>query len=128
MVSIGRYTNKSCFRGRRKHLRNNQTVAEKRLWKRIRAEQLGVKFRRQYSIGGCIVDFYCHRYKFIIEVDGNVHGEIFQKVHDAKRQQYLVSQGYFVARFTNEQVLFDIDSVVQFIVNQLNVFRAEDPT
>jgi hypothetical protein len=58
---------------RAKELRREMTPAEKLLWKEVRANKLGVRFRRQQVIQGFIVDFYCHKAGLVIEVDGDIH-------------------------------------------------------
>lgn len=113
------FQNRACFSERRKNLRNNATTAERMLWKQIRNEQLGVKFRRQYNIGNFIVDFFCHEFRLIIEVDGWIHGEEGYEQRDKKRQMYLEGMGNIVLRYRNEQIKFEIDAVIQDIVNQL---------
>ena len=60
---------------RRKDLRNNSTSEEILLWLRLKNSQLGFKFRRQHSIGGYIVDFYCPSKKLVIEIDGKEHSK-----------------------------------------------------
>ena len=65
---------------RAKELRENMTDAEKILWTRLKSNQLGVRFKSQHPINIFIVDFYCHKYKLVIEVDGDYHKE--QKDYD----------------------------------------------
>jgi very-short-patch-repair endonuclease len=115
----GRYQNRASLVSRRKELRNDPTTAERVLWKRIRNEQLGVKFRRQYNIDYYIVDFYCHPLKLIIELDGWVHGEEEQKRKDEIREQYLKEKGYIILRYKNEQIKYDLDAVIQDILNHI---------
>ncbi|MDO8599192.1 MAG: DUF559 domain-containing protein, partial [bacterium] len=57
----------------RSHLRASMPAPELILWQRIRNEQLGVKFRRQHSIGSAIVDFYAPSVRLAIELDGESH-------------------------------------------------------
>ena len=95
--------------------RRNQTLAETILWDNIKDEALGVKFLRQHIIGDYIVDFLARSEGLIIEVDGAYHAERQQKENDALRTDILQRMGYSVMRFTNEQVLYDIDSVIQQI-------------
>ena len=95
--------------------RRNQTLAETFLWDNIKDEALGVKFLRQHIIGDYIVDFLARNEGLIIEVDGAYHAERQQKEDDALRTDILQRMGYSVMRFTNEQVLYDIDSVIQQI-------------
>ena len=100
---------------RAEELRNNPTEAEKVLWDALRANGLGVKFRQQHIIEDFIVDFYCNEYKVTIEVDGGYHNEIDQIRSDAERTARLNELGYTELRFTNEEVLCDIDNVLKRI-------------
>ncbi len=96
-------------------LRNNTTHSEYVLWQELRKQKLGYKFRRQVSIGAFIVDFYCHELRLIIEVDGWVHEEEYQKEYDERRQFWLEERGYMIIRFLNDEVLFERDSVIEKI-------------
>ena len=95
--------------------RKNQTLAESVLWENIRDEALGIKFLRQHIIGDYIVDFLARSEGLIIEVDGAYHAERQQMEDDAVRTEFLQGLGYRVLRFTNGQVLFDINLVIQQI-------------
>ena len=95
-------------------LRKESTPAERKLWSRLRTDQLGVTFRRQHAIGTYITDFCAPRKKIIIELDGSQHLE--QAEYDDERTKYLESQGYKVIRFWNDQVMNDIDGVIKEIV------------
>jgi cyclase len=98
-----------------KNLRKNMTVAETVLWMHIKAGIDGLKFRRQHPIGLYIADFFCHRAKLIVEVDGSIHDLIEVSKEDKIRQQELESWGYKVIRFSNEQVLKEIEIVLEII-------------
>ncbi|MBN1563869.1 MAG: DUF559 domain-containing protein [Anaerolineae bacterium] len=101
-----------------RELRNEQTPAEKRLWARLRKQQVaGFKFRRQQSIGRYIVDFYCSDARLIIEVDGSIHDEMQEQ--DQDRQDVLEHLGYRVLRFTNEDVVTALDGVIETIAEAL---------
>ena len=94
-------------------LRKNTTLAEKVLWKRLRNRNLfQVKFRRQHPLDIFIVDFYCHELKLVIEIDGEVHYSEEAKEYDSSRQSCLEQLGLTVMRFTNHEVIFEIDSVL----------------
>lgn len=92
--------------------RNNPTEAEEKLWEAIRNNQLGCKFRRQQAIHVYIADFVCLDLKLIIEVDGGYHDEENQRFIDEQRTQDLNALGYRVVRFTNEDVLDNLPSVI----------------
>jgi very-short-patch-repair endonuclease len=90
------------------------TEAEKKIWNRVRAKQLGVKFRRQQPIGKYVVDFVCFEKKLVIEIDG---GEHFESVRDRIRDKWFQKHGYNVLRFWNNDVLKNTDDVIQAIIN-----------
>ena len=96
-----------------REMRKHPTPAEEALWHRLRGEQLGIKFRRQHSIDRFIVDFYAREPRLIIEVDGPIHET--QKEYDSLRQSMLEELGYRVLRFTNDQVLQNIEQVIATI-------------
>ena len=96
-----------------KELRNNETDAEKILWEKLRNSKIkGLKFRRQHPINLYIVDFYCHKLKLIIELDGDYHALREQVSKDIERTEALSLMGLEVIRFKNDEVLNDIDSVL----------------
>ena len=94
-------------------LRRSMTDAERLLWRRLRANQLGFKFRRQHEIAGYIVDFVCKARLLIIELDGSQH--LDQHAYDERRTHTLESQNFRVLRFWNNQVLFETDAVLAAI-------------
>ena len=100
--------------------RNNATLAEKVLWEHLRYNQLGIKFLRQYIIGDYIVDFCSREGGLIIEVDGGYHSEPRQQEDDALRERVLEQLGYHIMRFSNEEVLYDIDNVTNQIISYFN--------
>jgi very-short-patch-repair endonuclease len=89
---------------------HDATIAESRLWHHLRGSKLGVKVRRQHPIGRFIVDFYAAKRRLVIEVDGSVHDQ--QTERDTERSTILEAQGYRIVRFTNEQVLHEIETVL----------------
>lgn len=91
---------------RAKELRREMTPAEKLLWQEIRANKLGVRFRRQQVIQGFIVDFYCHQAGLVVEVDGDVHD--LQKDEDERREKVLTEMGLRIVRFGNDEVGRDL--------------------
>jgi len=98
-------------------LRKKSTPAERRLWSRIRDDQLGVTFRRQHAVGNYIPDFCCPKAKLIIELDGSQHLE--QEEYDVERTKYLESDGYKVIRFWNKDLMKDIEGVILAIFHAL---------
>jgi len=96
----------------RKDLRNNATDAEKQLWQYIKGSRLGMKIRRQHSIGNYIVDFYCPEAKLIIELDGEYHFTEAGIEYDKQRTAYLTSLGFMMIRFENKEVFERIGFVL----------------
>ena len=96
----------------RRKLRGEMTKGEVLLWKHIKGEQLGCQFRRQYSIGNYIVDFFCPKLKLIVEIDGFTHYDekIFE--NDLKRQKYLEELGLTVKRYNSERVFDEMREVL----------------
>ncbi len=99
--------------------RKNATLAEQMLWEQLRDNALGIKFLRQHIIGDYIVDFVTREKGLVIEVDGGYHSEPRQQENDILREQELEQKGYHVLRFTNEEVLFEIENVMEQIKNSL---------
>lgn len=109
-----RYKQDETLKERRRSLRLLPTKVEYVLWQELRKQKLGWKFRRQVSIGKFIVDFYCHELRLIIELDGPIHA--YQQEYDKKREAWLVTQGYTVLRFPNDEALFTRESVLKIIL------------
>ena len=99
-----------------KELRKSETEAEKQLWSRLNKNQIiGLQFRRQHPINRFIVDFFCPKIKLTIEVDGSIHELLEYQSHDIGRSEILSDFGITVIRFTNEQIIEQIDSTVEEI-------------
>ena len=96
--------------------RKNPTEAESVLWNTLKAKGVGLKFRRQHIIEDFIVDFFCNEKKLTVELDGGYHRVPEQMKKDEERTARLQELGYTELRFTNEQVLCDIDNVIKGII------------
>jgi DNA ligase-associated DEXH box helicase len=103
-----------------KQMRHQPTGAEHILWQHLRGKKAGCKFRRQHAVLGYIPNFVCLDKKLIVEVDGGYHNRPEQRQFDEQRTQYLNEHGYNVLRFTNDQVLSDVDHVLEVIKERLN--------
>lgn len=102
-------------------LRKNETESEKILWGKLRNNQVkGYKFRRQHPIGLYIADFYCHKLKLIIEVDGEYHNLPEQIKKDKERTQILESNGLQLIRFTNNEIQKNLEKVVSEILMKID--------
>jgi very-short-patch-repair endonuclease len=100
-------------------MRKQPTEPEYRLWLALRAGRLdGAKFRRQQVIGSYIADFACRLpCKIIVEADGESHAE--QAGYDARRTAHLETLGYTVLRFTNAEIMTNLEGVLTTIQNAL---------
>jgi very-short-patch-repair endonuclease len=91
--------------------RRNMTAAERELWTALKNRQLdGLRFRSQHPLSRFIVDFYCAQVRLVVEVDGPVHNK--QADYDEARTQHFAAYGYWVARFTNQEVFTDLPMVL----------------
>ena len=102
-------------------LRDNQTAPEIFLWQQLKSSQTlpKVRFKRQHPILHFIVDFYCHKAKLIIEIDGGYHDTPEQYYSDKSRQAELENIGLKVIRFTNEQIFGDIENTLKKIEEEV---------
>jgi len=102
-------------------LRRNLTLAELLLWKKLKDRKLfNTKFRKQHPINIFIVDFYCHDYKLVIEIDGDIHNNENSNEYDLNRTEELKKYGIRVIRFPNEQIIYNIDFVIERIQEKIS--------
>ena len=94
--------------------------AEVILWSRLKGRQLlGCKFRRQYSVGSFVVDFFSPEVKLGIELDGDSHFQVGAAEYDQKRQQFVESFGIKILRFLNTEVYDNLDGVLEVIGEEI---------
>jgi len=106
---------------RARQLRRSRTLAERRLWYRLRElKRVGYKFRQQVPIDNFIVDFACLSQRLIIEVDGGTHSTDQELARDARRERYLRDQGFRILRVWNSEVRQNIEGVMDTIVAALH--------
>ena len=98
-----------------RNLRRASTDVEALLWQKLRANQLGVSFRRQHPSGRYVLDFYCPALRLAIELDGGQHATAEGIAHDAKRQMWLTKNGVTVLRFWNSDVTANLSGVLETI-------------
>ncbi|PIR75685.1 MAG: hypothetical protein CO030_00100 [Candidatus Magasanikbacteria bacterium CG_4_9_14_0_2_um_filter_42_11] len=117
---------KELINERAKKLRINPTLPEDTLWGHLRRRSfMNLKFLRQHPILHLqkqqvhffIADFCCHEYKLIIEVDGDIHNKEEQKEYDVMRTETLEELGYHIVRFTNNDVIHNIEDVMKKLEN-----------
>ncbi|MBX2990112.1 MAG: endonuclease domain-containing protein [Bacteroidetes bacterium] len=110
------FYNRSSEKTKRRFLRNNMTATERILWQQLKGRQLGgFKFRRQFSVGAFVLDFYCPELKLAIEVDGESHDGPEAQESDRDRQKYIEQFHIWFLRFRNEEVEGNVDAVVDKI-------------
>lgn len=111
-----------------KALRNRLTESESLLWEHVKGKQLGAKFRRQHPISLYIADFYCHEAKLIIELDGSIHNLPEIIVNDNERQKNLEELGIKVLRFTNKELHYNLNFVLDSIKEALKSRQTTPPS
>jgi very-short-patch-repair endonuclease len=100
-------------------MRKPLTDAEGVLWQELRRGRLGYHFRRQHAVTRFILDFYCPARRLVVEVDGGYHQSEEQRARDALRTGELERLGMTVLRFTNDEVMTDLASVLHRIADTL---------
>ena len=88
-----------------KHMRDNPTLAEEVMWRHLKGNALGQRFRRQHPINDYIADFVCLEAMLVIEIDGGYHRNSATQSSDAERTKTLAEEGFQVLRFTNEEII-----------------------
>lgn len=110
-------------------MRKNPTESEKVLWNILRKfRNKGYIFRRQHPVDIFIADFYCHKLKLIIEVDGGVHDSEQAMEYDDGRSAELEKYGLNIIRFTNDQVLKETEEVTIHIQNFISSLTSPSPS
>lgn len=104
------YNAKADIFAKAEFLRNNMTEAETLLWSKLRNNQLGVRFKAQHPIDIFIADFYCHKLKLVLEIDGEIHK--LNKDYDEGRTAELGYLEIRVIRFTNEEIENNMELVL----------------
>ena len=123
--------NKRKFQEFRSELRGRMTKSEAILWKYIKNDRLGFRFRRQHGIGNHIVDFYCPKLKLVIEVDGLTHAEekVFEK--DQRKEKFIKENSMILKRYSSDQIFNDLDNTLMDIENickEMAITPATPPT
>ncbi len=111
-----------------RQLRNNSTPAEIKFWGNLRKMPFHQQhpFNRQKPLGGFIVDFYCHSLGLVVEIDGDSHGEVAAKVYDQKRTLWLKNHGLEIFRFSNHEVMEEIDGVMETLQTFIETKQKEE--
>ena len=111
-IDMGKLFNPLWSTERRSELRGNMTEPEKKLWNGLRRNTLGIKFRRQFGVGPYIVDFCSPMHRIVIEVDGDSHFTPDGLLYDADRDAYLTGLEFRTFRFTNNEVMTNLNGVL----------------
>lgn len=112
-----------------RNLRKNQTDAENKLWRILRSRQLnGIKFRRQFSVDRYILDFYSPEHKLCIEADGGQHYEDRGRQKDEIRTQELSLLGIQILRFSDNEILNNIEGVCEMILKAIEKSKIKTPS
>ncbi len=102
-----------------RRLRKRMTPQEVKLWVHLRAlKDQGLHFRRQVPREGYIVDFACLKSRPVVEIDGAQHGEDGHVRRDAERDLRLVTAGFKVLRFWNNEVNENLEGVIETIYHE----------
>ncbi|MBR5830237.1 MAG: DUF559 domain-containing protein [Tidjanibacter sp.] len=110
----------------RRKLRRKSTPEEIALWKVLKGKQVaGCQFRRQFSVGVYVLDFYCPKAKLCVEVDGMMHHSEENQKHDKARDAFLATRGIEVLRVDNQALWSCSDLVVATIQDRLKVRLAD---
>jgi very-short-patch-repair endonuclease len=104
-----------------RRMRQDSTRAEANLWWVLRGRTLGVKFRRQEPIGPYIADFACWSHRIIIEIDGPTHWNASSEEKDRQRDAWFRRRGWRVLRTTDDEVWTNLDGVVEWILQELEL-------
>ena len=101
----------------RRTLRTHGTPAEAMMWKLLKGKQMdGAKFRRQFSIGPYILDFYCPECRICVELDGDGHYSADGYEHDQERNSYLYEEhGITTLRYENQDVFNSAENICKQI-------------
>jgi len=98
-----------------RELRKRLTPSEQIFWLRLKEQFPEYKFRKQHPISHYVADYYCHKLKLVIEIDGPIHDSEEAKLNDKKRQKDLENLNLTVTRFTNEQIKNEAENVIKVI-------------
>ena len=119
-----RVFNRRVEKERRQSLRNSLPPAELILWSRLKMRQIcAQKFRRQFSVGPYVVDFYCPALKLAIEIDGDSHFQLGEQDKDRTRQQFIESTGVQFLRFRNVEVRRNLRGVLEAIYRKIQALN-----
>jgi len=123
-----RFTYKNSLKEKARQLRKNATPAEKHFWNALRMMPFyeEITFNRQKPLGNYVADFFSLQLELVIEIDGDSHGDSSSIAYDSIRTSYFESNGLMVIRFTNREVLSNIEGVMERI-SQMVKEKSKNP-
>jgi very-short-patch-repair endonuclease len=123
---MNEFFNQKSEKEKRRHLRNTMPDAEVILWSRLKGRQLlGCKFRRQFSVGAFVMDFYSPEIRLAVELDGDSHFREGAREYDQQRTQFIERFGIRVMRILNSDVYENLGGVLEMIGNEVLKRRGE---
>jgi very-short-patch-repair endonuclease len=126
---MNRIYNRRELQTRRQTLRSQMPPAEVLLWQQIHGKQLlGYKFRRQYSVGRYVLDFYCPALRLGIELDGDSHFQEGAAQRDQERDSYISSFGIRLVRFLNTDVFENMEGLLEVLLREIRVCEDDEGT
>jgi very-short-patch-repair endonuclease len=124
MVLMTRVFNRQAEKKRRQSLRNSLSPSEVILWSRLRNREVcAQKFRRQFSVGPYLLDFYCPALRLAIEIDGDSHFQLGEQEKDRTRQQFIEATGIQFLRFRNVEVRENLRGVLEAIYRKIQALN-----
>lgn len=111
-------TDRPTMLARAARMRREPAEPERQLWQHLRASQLGYKFRRQATMDGRIVDFFCPQKGLVLEIDGDTHRPELDAISD---RQLNATEGFSTLRFSNKDVMTNMDGVLTTLRTRLDV-------
>jgi len=100
------------------------TRAERLLWSQLKGKKISnTRFLRQYGVGSYVIDFYSPQVRLAVEIDGATHSSEDQKEYDTQRQSEIETLGIHFLRFTNQEVYYYLDSVLEKIKAKIHELK-----
>jgi very-short-patch-repair endonuclease len=117
---MNEFFNQKSEKEKRRHLRNTMPDAEVILWSRLKGRQLlGCKFRRQFSVGAFVMDFYSPEIRLAVELDGDSHFREGAREYDQQRTQFIERFGIRIVRVLNSDIYGNLDGILEMIGNEV---------
>jgi very-short-patch-repair endonuclease len=126
IATMNEFFNREDEKNKRRQLRRSMPEAEVMLWSRLKGRQLlGCKFRRQYSVGTFVLDFYSAEIKLGIELDGDSHFQSGVREYDQNRQHFIESFGIKITRILNTEIYQNLDGVLEMVGREVLMRREQ---